>query len=181
MKIYTKTGDTGHTGIYGGERRSKSDLRIQCIGEIDELNAAIGTVAVGAAEKFPEWNLQRVQSQLFNIGAELAMTELGKRPQIAFDADLIEELERSIDEQTASLEPLRNFILPGGTELSARLHMARTICRRAERSLVKLNESEPLRSVILVYINRLSDWLFVCSRTANASDGVEDVKWVPEG
>lgn len=172
MKIYTKTGDGGDTGLVGGRRVGKHSQRIVAIGEVDELNACLGWAAV---EGFLEEELLRVQCWLFDIGAELAGAAEGRF--ISVSKPQIEYLESSIDAQSDQLPPLREFILPGGSESSARLHLARSVCRRAERAVLALNRIEPVREDVRVFLNRLSDWLFVCARTANSSAGVEERKW----
>ncbi|HWB53622.1 MAG TPA: cob(I)yrinic acid a,c-diamide adenosyltransferase [Tepidisphaeraceae bacterium] len=173
-KLYTKTGDTGTTGLAGGARVAKSDPRITCIGDVDELNAAIGLCATIASEPSP---LHKIQNELFNIGAALASTT-GGAETLQLPLSAIARLESEIDSADALLPPLRNFILPGGCELAARLHLARTVCRRAERHAVSLStSSEKISPAILVYLNRLSDWLFVHARLANQEAGVPDVLW----
>lgn len=175
MKIYTRTGDEGTTGLLGGDRIEKRSYRINAIGDIDELNAAIGVAAVGASPLHD--HLVRVQNWLFDLGSEVAAPPGGKFQIEAIQEPQIEWLETKIDEWEAELPELKNFILPGGTALAAHLHLARTICRRAERALWHLAETEPVREVSLRFLNRLSDWLFVAARTANATAGVVDVKW----
>jgi cob(I)alamin adenosyltransferase len=171
-KLYTKTGDAGMTGLGGGERVSKTDPRIDSIGEIDELNAAIGLCAAAADIVSP---LQRVQDELFIIGSYLAAGENANIPGI--NTTVIARLESEIDAMDAHLPPLRNFILPGGCELATRLHLARTVCRRAERALIALSAGHTLDSLSLVYLNRLSDWLFIAARHANQTAGVTDIIW----
>jgi cob(I)alamin adenosyltransferase len=184
MKIYTKTGDDGTTGLIGGKRVSKSDDRIECIGSVDELNAAIGWAQVAADGELSK-KLRAVQNELFVIGAQLARPEPveGARVEPVNDpplpANAISRLESEIDAAEKQLSPLKNFILPGGCESSARLHLARTICRRAERILVKFFESQPELPIAITYLNRLSDWLFVQARLANRLSGTEDIPWVP--
>jgi cob(I)alamin adenosyltransferase len=178
MKIYTKTGDDGTTGLLGAARVSKSDARIDCYGNIDELNAAIGWAAIAGDAPLAQL-LRAVQSQLFAIGSLLAVPD-GAAPPASLpvvDEGWITQLESQIDAATVALPPLRNFVLPGGTEAAARLHVARTICRRAERRLVEFAASHEVPKVILVYLNRLSDWLFVQARAANQRAGVTDVLW----
>lgn len=177
MKIYTKTGDTGTTGLSGGDRTSKHSLRIQAIGDVDELNAHLGLCRVHGADTIFELRIAHIQSRLFDVGAELSCPPDGKFQFATLDESEIRMLEESIDVQTAELEPLKQFILPGGSPLAAHFHIARTVCRRAERSLVALNDVEPVRAVVLTYVNRLSDWLFTAARTANLVSGVEDIKW----
>jgi cob(I)alamin adenosyltransferase len=173
MKIYTKTGDDGNTGIFGGGRISKADPRIACTGAIDELNAILGWAA--AANENMAGQIYAVQSDLFALGAEIA-TPAGKPPAALKEGDVL-RLEREIDAAEAQLAPLRNFILPGGNEAGARLHVARTLCRRAERVLVEFSGKGTLPPLALVYLNRLSDWLFVMARQANHIGGVTDVIW----
>lgn len=177
MKIYTKTGDRGDTGLVGGSRVAKASARIQAIGDVDELNASIG-VARCEASGFPlDEDLAWLQSALFDIGAELASPPGSRIGFATLPGTAVSRLESSMDEQTASLPPLRNFILPGGSRLASSLHFARCICRRAERSVLALHEKEAVRSEVLVFLNRLSDWLFVCARTANQNARVDDVPW----
>jgi len=179
MKIYTKTGDDGSTGLIGGERVRKSDRRIECVGTIDEINASLGMAAVVAADPLLE-SLKAIQNDLFVIGSHLATPD----PQSSqastlpvLDEQLVTRLEMQIDAAESQLPPLRNFILPGGTEVAARLHLARTICRRAERLLVDFAMDRPVSPIVLTYLNRLSDWLFVHARLANELAGVGDVPW----
>lgn len=171
MKIYTKSGDTGETGLVGGIRVSKTSLRIDAIGEVDELNAAIGLCRAGLDLSL----LGSIQNWLFDLGSELASP--GQERFHTIGRNQTEVLEQSIDEMEASLPPLKNFILPGGTEASARLHLARSVCRRAERAALTLSREEPIRGEVTVFLNRLSDWLFVAARTANALSNVMDVEW----
>ena len=181
MKIYTRTGDDGTTGLIGGRRVRKSDLRIECYGTVDELNAAVG-VAAAAAPSSLAAQLRAVQNDLFVIGSHLAAPADGAPANVALpplDEAGAARLESEIDAAEAALPPLRNFILPGGAEASARLHLARTVCRRAERLVVALAEERALPPTILLYLNRLSDWLFVMARRANHNAGVEDVPWPP--
>src|SRR5689334_14599049 len=177
MKIYTKTGDRGETGLVGGSRISKNSERIATIGDIDELNASIG---VARTENVPEIlapTLEWLQSALFDLGAEIASPPGSKISFAILTNQVAIRLEEDIDRQTAALEPLRNFILPGGSNLAAQLHLARCVCRRAERSALALHEKEALRPEVLAFLNRLSDWLFVAARTANKQDNRDDVPW----
>jgi len=178
MKIYTKTGDDGTTGLFGGGRVRKSDARIECYGTVDELNAALGWARVLAADSIGT-SLQRVQNELFVVGSHLATPEDSPytRSLPMLDDAMIGRLEMEIDAAEAEVRPLRNFILPGGSELAARLHLARTICRRAERVLVDFSMDRPIPGAILTYANRLSDWLFVMARLANHRAGVADIAW----
>lgn len=179
MKIYTKTGDDGTTGLIGGARVGKDDLRIECYGTIDELNATIGLCASISDESLKAW-FTPVMNELFVIGAHLATpgdqkNTSGWMPPLT--QAMVDRLEQQIDSAEKQLSPLQNFILPGGTDLSARLHLARTVCRRAERLLVHFSRSHPLDELLMRYINRLSDWLFVVARLANHLAGVGDVPW----
>jgi cob(I)alamin adenosyltransferase len=182
MKIYTKTGDDGSTGLIGGRRVRKSELRLDVYGTVDELCATIGWAAVGAAEEFAS-RLRAVQDDLFVIGSHLATPEDEPPTKTAWlppmPQDTVARLEREIDAADAELAPLKTFILPGGTELSARLHMARTVCRRGERLLVGLSVHHPVNPVIVTYLNRLSDWLFTQARLANFRAGTGDIPWLP--
>jgi cob(I)alamin adenosyltransferase len=178
MKIYTKKGDAGETGLYGNVRVPKDDARIETYGTFDELNAILGYVrAQGDLPKSTDATLLRIQNELFQLGAELA-TPRGKSSGVTLiDAGRITELEKEIDAMEEKLQPLKTFILPGGSKSSALLHFARTICRRGERALISLNRAELQRPEVLQYINRLSDHLFVCARFVNHSQKVTDVAW----
>jgi cob(I)alamin adenosyltransferase len=184
MKIYTRAGDDGSTGLYGGRRVSKADARIACVGAVDELNAMLGWVAAGRAVPARSKLLKQlrlVQHELFNMGARLAtpaeQRDAAKLPTLA--ADAVSRLEREIDAAQAQLPELRNFILPGGCELAGRLHVARTTCRATERTMVHFSSAvEPVEPAALQYLNRLSDWLFVGARLVNQRAGVADVAWV---
>jgi len=180
MKIYTKTGDDGSTGLVGGSRVSKGDPQIECYGTVDELNAAIGlaAVVVAGAELLKE--LRRIQADLFTIGSHLATPpDSPTRASLPkLEGSMVDRLEQRIDATTAQLPPLKHFILPGGSELAARLHLARTICRRAERLVVAMPYSSYALPIVVTYLNRLSDWLFTEARLANQAAGVADVIWL---
>jgi len=181
LKIYTKTGDRGDTGLVGGSRVSKVSVRIDAIGAVDELNATMGVARGQAASSSLLSEIAQIQNWLFELGAELATPEsagAGKNQTLSFDQ--VENLERSIDSQTAKLPPLRNFILPGGSPLASALHLARCVCRRAERNILVLHNEDPQRQVTLTFMNRLSDWIFVAARTANLESGVQDIEWNSE-
>ena len=177
MKIYTKTGDRGETGLVGGSRISKASARISAIGDVDELNAAIGVARLSSGGTELDKTLEWLQSALFDCGAELASPPGGRISFAAIDANSASRLEQSMDEQTEKLAPLKNFILPGGSPLAAHLHMARSIARRAERSVLSLHSREPVREELLIFLNRVSDWLFTAARTANMRAHTEDVPW----
>lgn len=176
-RIYTRTGDGGSAGLVDGSRVSKSSLRMTAIGEVDEANAAIG-IAIAAIDRGDIANdLQRIQNDLFDLGADVA-TPGNVEGALRIIASQVDRLEQEIDRMNAALEPLTSFILPGGSPAVAALHLARTIVRRAERAAVALNDSEPLNPQLLAYLNRLSDHLFVAARHAAASRG-GDVLWQP--
>lgn len=177
MKIYTKTGDDGTTGLFGGQRVRKDDVRVAAYGDVDETNAAIGLAA--ACMEDASAALRQIQHDLFTIGARLATPANQPSTQSIGDAD-VKRVEQWIDEATDTLPPLTNFILPGGTQASATLHMARAVCRRAERSVVRLDLQEPVGGNIIVYLNRLGDLLFVFARAANQRAGREDSLWCPK-
>ena len=181
MKIYTKTGDAGDTGLFGGGRVPKDDPRVEAYGDVDELNAVIGMAR--AVELMPRVDevLVPLQRDLFAIGALLATPDREKMAQhlqkARIDERRIAELEQAIDDAESELEPLRAFILPGGTPKAAALHVARTVCRRAERHVVRLHHAVELPSLVVIYLNRLSDLLFTLARLANHRDGAGDVTW----
>jgi cob(I)alamin adenosyltransferase len=201
MKLYTRSGDDGSTGLFGGQRVLKNHPRVEAYGTVDELNAALGLAAaeitrlLGGSEKpwmdsKPSGFLQRasaiiaqLQSRLFDIGADLATPEESKHESKVkrISEEQIAESERWIDEIDAGNQPMNTFVMPGGTELAARLHLARTICRRAERAIVSLQRDETITPGVLIYINRVSDLLFAMARRANAESGVADVPWIPRG
>ena len=176
MKIYTKTGDAGETGLFGGGRVPKDDPRVCAYGDVDEANAAIGFAASLEPAGFEADALQSIQRDLFAIGAELATREKAKL-KASLAADRVSTLEQLIDEHEASLPPLKNFILPGGTPKAAAFHLARTTCRRAERSVVALARDEQINPVIIHYLNRLSDLLFMLARGVNQQAGRGDITW----
>jgi cob(I)alamin adenosyltransferase len=186
MKIYTRTGDSGETGLFGGQRVRKDHVRVEAYGDVDELNSLIGLAIAGldpgdAGAAIAE-RLRVVQSELFTLGANLATPrpEDGGRENSAIppvDPTRIEALERWIDEAEAGVEPLRNFVLPGGSEAAARLHVARTACRRAERRTITLAYEAHIDENVVVYLNRLSDYLFTLARLANRLADVQDTPW----
>jgi cob(I)alamin adenosyltransferase len=181
-RIYTRTGDDGTTSLGSGERRPKFDLRITAYGTVDETNAAIGIARLHlSARPDIDTMLGMIQNDLFDLGADLAVPQREDRAErLRVVATQVERLERDIDSLNADLSPLTSFILPGGTPAAAYLHLARTICRRAERIMVELaaNPVEPVSDAAIQYINRLSDFLFVASRAVN-DNGAGDVLWVP--
>lgn len=180
MRIYTKTGDGGQTGLIGGGRVSKTDARIEAVGHLDELNAALGLCRTHPAPELIASALASLQNLLFDAGAEVAAPPGSAWARPTIGASHIERLEREMDLMTGELPALKNFILPGGSILAATLHVARTVCRRAERVLLRLHEVEPVRDELLRFLNRLSDWLFTAARCANQHAQREDVIWTQE-
>jgi cob(I)alamin adenosyltransferase len=177
VKIYTRTGDAGETGLFGGQRVAKDALRVHAYGTVDECNAVVGLARAFGLEAGLDALLAEVQNQLFVVGADLATPgESAHIPRVG--AAEISFLEEAIDTLETELAPLRQFILPGGAAAAAQLHLARTVCRRAERWTVSLAQEETLSAHVLSYLNRLSDFLFVAARAANARAGVADVPWV---
>ncbi len=183
MKIYTRTGDGGETGLFGGARVPKDDVRVEAYGTVDEVNAALGVARAHCSVALVRRILEELQVDLFTLGAELA-TVTGHEAKLGIellnDAD-VTRLENTIDQCEEPLPPLKNFILPGGPPDVAALHFARTVARRAERRLMTLARSEPVRPTLLVYLNRLADLLFVLARRAQRENGSNDVPWAPRG
>lgn len=183
-RIYTRTGDDGTTGLVDGSRLAKHAPRMEAIGAVDEANSALGLAAVALGGSHSAASLHRIQNDLFDLGADIA-TPAGEGEDFApsdmvlrIVAAQVAWLESAIDEATVQLEPLTSFILPGGSEAAARLHVARAAARRAERALTALATAEPVNPQALAYANRLSDYLFVLARLAN-DGGTSDVKWIP--
>jgi cob(I)alamin adenosyltransferase len=179
--IYTKSGDHGETGLGDGTRVSKDHARVSAYGEVDELNATLGLLIVSC----PDWTevalIRGIQNDLFDVGADLCTPEkVDEQPGqcLRITPQQATRLEREIDRLNEKLQPLTSFILPGGSAASAWLHLARTVCRRAERAIVTLSHSEPVNANVIIYLNRLSDLLFVMARVAN-DHGQADVLWVP--
>jgi cob(I)alamin adenosyltransferase len=182
MKIYTKTGDDGETGLFGGGRVRKDHARIEAYGTVDELNAALGVVRAEALPEDVQTLLKRIQNELFELGAELATPEAKILTSRIGERD-IAALETAIDAFETELPPLKTFILPAGPRAVGLLHLARTICRRAERCVVRLQDvtEHPIAAEIGIYLNRLGDLLFVLARVANHRSGYEDDPWVKRG
>ena len=179
-KIYTRTGDDGTTGLVDGTRRAKHDVRMHAIGEVDELNSFVGLAALATADDVAV-ALRRIQNDLFDLGADLATPGEDFTPSemvLRIVPDQVAWLESAIDQLNEVLPPLRSFILPGGSEAAARVHIARAIARRAERAITALNDTEAVNPATAAYINRLSDYLFVLARAINAGN---DPLWVPGG
>lgn len=181
MKIYTKAGDGGETGLFGGPRVAKDDARVEAYGAVDELGAALGVARARGADAELTALLATIQDQLFTIGAELA-TPPGVKARShlpPIDPGWTAALEAAIDRFEGELEPLRQFILAGGAPAAANLHLARAVCRRAERRVVALHRHDPVSPAVLAYLNRLSDFLFVAARVANRRAGAAEVPWNP--
>ncbi len=180
MKIYTKTGDKGETGLFGGERVSKNSFRIEAYGTIDELNAFIGLAIIEVSDKSVKDLLQKIQNWLFSIGADLATPDNERTKKLNVFRTTEEYylyIEKEIDKYESKLDELRNFILPGGTKGAALLHICRTITRRAERMVVALNSTVKIGNNIIIFLNRLSDLFFVLARFDNAVTGTPDIEW----
>jgi cob(I)alamin adenosyltransferase len=181
MKIYTKTGDAGDTGLFGGGRVPKSHPRVEAYGDVDELNATIGVVRATGSDDEIDALLLRVQQDLFAIGALLATPDREKMrthlEKANIDGARVAELERAIDAADAELEPLRSFILPGGSPKAAALHVARTVCRRAERRIVDITDEMEIPALVVIYLNRLSDVLFTLARLANKRASTPETTW----
>jgi cob(I)alamin adenosyltransferase len=183
MKIYTKTGDRGETGLFGGERVSKDSQRISAYGTIDELNAFIGYAITEVKDSTLKQNLSVIQNYLFTIGSDLATPETEKNAKLNIQRtpeSFYKEIEKMIDHYDAQLDELRNFILPGGSKSSALLHICRTVCRRAEREVVALKNSVTIGDNIIIFLNRLSDLFFVLSRFENKVSKHPDTIWNPK-
>jgi cob(I)alamin adenosyltransferase len=182
-RIYTKTGDGGDTGLGDGSRVPKDHPRVEAYGQVDELNAVLGLVIASCPDCPEPAFLRSIQNDLFDVGADLCVPIAeGEQPgkSLRITVAQIDRLEKAIDRMNESLQPLHSFVLPGGTPLAAWLHLARTVCRRAERSVVTLMRIETINTNVLIYLNRLSDLLFVFGRVAN-DGGKGDVLWVPGG
>ena len=179
MKIYTRTGDAGETGLFDGRRVSKADLRVDAYGEVDELNAALGLVLASGVDPEMAAMLRAIQGDLFAVGGRLADPShkvADRVEKMNVGATGVARLEQWIDQLEAELPPLRRFILPGGAAAGAALHLARTVCRRAERRIVQLGADE-VPAELLAYVNRLSDFLFVAARAVNHRAGVPELEW----
>jgi len=179
MKIYTRTGDEGETGLFGGMRVSKGDARVEAYGDVDELNSVLGLVRSEPLEPEVDRLLGEIQDLLFAMGAELgtAPDKADRLTLARIDDAAVERLEHAIDRWEADLPPLRSFVVPGGARSAAGLHVARTVCRRAERRIVNLAKTETVPGELLRFINRLADLLFVLARIANLRAGIADVPW----
>ncbi len=182
MKIYTKTGDKGETGLFGGERVSKNNLRLNAYGSIDELNSFLGLALIEVSNNEIKNVLKDLQNKLFVLGSDLATPETEKNAKLKITRlpdSYITDTEKTIDKFEAQLDELKNFILPGGSKGSALLHVCRTISRRVEREVVALNNTEHIGENIVIFLNRLSDLFFVLSRFENKYSKIPDTKWIP--
>ncbi|NBC66865.1 MAG: cob(I)yrinic acid a,c-diamide adenosyltransferase [Bacteroidetes bacterium] len=179
MKIYTRKGDAGETALYGGSTTKKSNIRIQAYGTVDELNSTIGMVLSYEITSQGSDILAQVQSDLFIVGAMLATPDPKKSRIDEIREPEIDQLEKWIDALEEDLKPLKSFILPGGSGAGSTLHFARTVCRRAERKTVELNQKEQIPSSAIIYLNRLSDLLFVLARYENKHQNIEETPWIP--
>ncbi len=178
-KIYTKTGDKGETGLFGGQRVPKYSKRIEAYGTVDELNAFIGLTITEIKSGEVKILLEKIQNELFALGSNLATPEdkIEKLKIPEVKEDFIKDVEKAIDYFEEKLEPLKNFILPGGSKSAALLHICRTVCRRAERNVVELSSKEKINNNIIIFLNRISDLFFVLSRFENHISGIPDIKW----
>ena len=182
MKIYTKTGDKGETGLFGGERVSKNSLRIETYGTIDELNAFLGLAVLEVTDTSIKNILQNIQNQLFTVGADLSTPQIEKNKKLNITRTPKEfylSAEKIIDKYESQLDELKNFILPGGSKGAALLHICRTITRRAEREVVALDNTVKIGNNIIIFLNRLSDLFFVLARYENRVSNIPDIKWNP--
>ena len=179
MKIYTKTGDSGDTSLFGGQRVPKDALRIEACGSVDELNSVLGIALADGPDGEIRSVLEQIQHKLFALGADLATPRSpgGKKKVKRIEPRDSLWLEREIDGFDTLLKPLHSFILPGGSHFAARLHFARTVCRRAERAVIRLSRNEDIGEGLKMYLNRLSDLLFVLARFANQSAGISEIRW----
>jgi cob(I)alamin adenosyltransferase len=179
MKIYTKTGDKGETALFGGQRVSKDAIRIQAYGAVDELNSLLGVIRSFKPHRSIDLILTKIQNQLFELGADLATPAKHKSRLIPkIKKSYVVGFEKTIDRLEKKLSSLKTFILPGGSIVGSYLHFARTVCRRAERNVVRLSRTEEIGNNAIVYLNRLSDLLFVLARYANLLDGIQEKKWI---
>jgi cob(I)alamin adenosyltransferase len=179
VKIYTKGGDNGETSLFGGTRVSKADARVDAYGEVDELNACLGAARAALDDVDLEQTIVLIQQELFAVGARLADPAAriaGRVTKAAVTAEAVQRLEQTIDRLEQELPPLRRFILPGGGTAGALLHLARTVCRRAERRVVALGP-DAVEAIVIVYLNRLSDLLFMMARAANRRSGIIEIEW----
>lgn len=178
MKIYTKTGDDGSTGLQGGKRIMKSDIRIKAYGAVDEINASIGLILSSKFNDDLEKLLKKIQNDLFVVGSDLSNSDLSSKEN-RVTLEMVENIEKNIDRLEKELPPITNFILPGGHEVASRIHLSRAITRRAESQVISLDEKEKVNEECKKYLNRLSDLLFVMARNVNKMKGFKDMIWKP--
>jgi cob(I)alamin adenosyltransferase len=183
VKIYTKTGDGGQTGLYGGERVSKTAQRVEAYGTVDECNSAIGMARASLDDQELDGVLAEIQNALFDVGADLAtpIGSLYEKKLVRIDDQDVSRLEQLIDQHQLECPEFTNFIHPGGTPAAAALHLARTIARRSEREVLRLEEQEPCNHAVVLYLNRLSDFLFILARVANTRAGMSEAGWHVKG
>jgi len=182
MKIYTKSGDEGKTSLFGGKRVEKNHIRLKAYGTIDELNSVLGVASSFAEDEYTNKIIFEIQNSLFRIGSELATPpEIKSKAVVAISQEEIHNLEQVIDNIELKLNPLKNFILPGGSQSASFLHLARTVCRRAERKIIELDLAESINPDIIIYIIRLSDLLFVLARFANHISSTPEIEWKQRG
>ena len=179
MKIYTGFGDRGKTRLFGGQIVYKNNQRVKAYGSMDELNSSIGLLTTYIEDKTLVKDLHGIQTRIFELSAELA-NQNSNSEKPAISKETIENLEKKIDKIDSQLEPLKNFILPGGSRSSAQCHLTRTICRRAEREIIAMQEVEEVNEQLITYVNRLSDYFFVLARLLNKEDGIDDIPWIKE-
>jgi cob(I)alamin adenosyltransferase len=180
MKIYTKKGDKGTTSLIGGTRVPKNHIKIEAYGTVDELNAWLGVIKDCSAQTFYKQFIENIQNQLFNIGSLLAEDKNKSKMQLpSLDEKVIEQMENQMDQLDSILPPLKNFVLPGGNIANSYAHVARCVCRRAERKVVELSQIEEVNPLILQFLNRLSDWLFVYSRFLSYASNSPETLWKP--
>jgi cob(I)alamin adenosyltransferase len=178
-RIYTRGGDAGETSLGDGSRVSKLDPRVEAFGAVDELNSQLGLVLAGTLHQVMRTTLERVQNELFDLGADLSVPYAPEDSRLRIAQEQVDALERACDDWNATLPELKSFVLPGGTEEAARLHVARAVCRRAEREALRAAQEVEIDPLALVYLNRLSDLLFVLARSANAEVGHSEPLWKP--
>lgn len=180
MKIYTKTGDKGTTSLFGGKKVTKDDIQIESYGTVDELNSNIGVALSLVTDESITDHLKRVQAILFDIGSHLASDGTSEDYLPELKEEIVDALESEMDRMDMELNPLKTFILPGGNQSIAQIHICRTVCRRAERRVVALSQVGSISPLIIKYLNRLSDYFFVCARFQAKLDGIDEVKWNPK-
>lgn len=180
MKIYTKAGDQGRTSLFGGKKTTKDDIQIEAYGTVDELNSHLGAAISLMKDETSISTLKKIQSILFDVGSHLASDGTADSYLPEIKEEMISDLEAEIDRMDAKLQPLKSFILPGGNAAISQLHICRTVCRRAERRIVTLNQVNEINPILIKYLNRLSDYFFVLARYQALLDGIDETKWNPK-